>query len=429
MAKLTKFCKKSIEKITDTIIDYRGKTPPKTHQGIKLITAKVIKGGTIIDGEHEYIDTDYYDSWMTRGLPKQWDILITTEAPLGEVAQLRTSEKVALAQRVILLRGNPSEVDQNYLFQALKSPLVQAELMKRATGTTVSGIKQSELRQVQVPIPPLPVQRKIAAILSAYDDLIENNTRRIAILEQMAQAIYHEWFVEFRFPDHEQVRMIESEIGLVPEGWEVIKLEEVCKKIASGGTPSRKESIFWENANIPWFKTQELQDGHLFKSLESISQEGMINSSAKLFPVNTILIAIYGATIGQLGVLTCESTFNQAACGLIANDKYVSPFFLYLTLLNMRNHFKNLGQGAAQQNISVGLIRTTRIMLPSFEVMQKFRSISDSMFEKIRYLRQQNINLRLTRDLLLPKLIGGEVDVSEMEIAGIDDESMALQEI
>lgn len=120
------FATKTIDEVTETLIDYRGKTPPKTTEGIKLITAKVIKDGFILDGNHEYIAEAIYDSWMRRGLPQQRDILITTEAPLGEVAQLKTGEKIALAQRVILLRGNPDLIDQDYYFQALKSPFVQA---------------------------------------------------------------------------------------------------------------------------------------------------------------------------------------------------------------------------------------------------------------------------------------------------------------
>ena len=174
---------KTIEEVTETLIDYRGKTPPKTTDGIKLITAKVIKGGTILDDKHEYISHETYDKWMKRGYPKQWDILITTEAPLGEVAQLRTSEKIALAQRVILLRGNPKIVDQGYYYHALKSDFVKGELNTRATGTTVLGIKQSELRKVLIPYYSLSTQNKIASILSAYDDLIENNTKRIKILD------------------------------------------------------------------------------------------------------------------------------------------------------------------------------------------------------------------------------------------------------
>src|SRR5580698_1591570 len=181
---------KTIRDVTDTLIDYRGKTPAKAATGVKLITAKVIKDGFIVDGDHEYIEDENYDAWMRRGLPRQWDILLTTEAPLGFVADLRTTERVALAQRVILLRGDPSSVNQNYFFQALKCPFVQAGLRARSTGTTVLGIKQSELWRVEIPCPPIPVQERIARILSTYDDLIENNTRRIKILEDLAETFY-----------------------------------------------------------------------------------------------------------------------------------------------------------------------------------------------------------------------------------------------
>src|ERR1039457_111189 len=170
------FPTKTIEAVTLDLIDYRGKTPTKTADGVKLITAKVVKDGFIVEGEHEYIAETDYDAWMRRGLPKQWDILITTEAPLGEVAQLRSPEHIALAQRVILLRGNPSVIDQNFYFHALKSPFVQAGLKARSSGTTVLGIKQSELWRVQIPYPDLPIQHRIASILAAYDDLIKNNT-------------------------------------------------------------------------------------------------------------------------------------------------------------------------------------------------------------------------------------------------------------
>ncbi|HEX9080875.1 MAG TPA: restriction endonuclease subunit S, partial [Holophagaceae bacterium] len=164
----------TIEEATERIIDYRGKTPPKTESGIRLITAKVVKGGQIHDEPAEYIAEDYYNEWMRRGLPQKLDVLLTTEAPLGEVAILRKDARVALAQRIILLRANSGLLDPRFLFYALQSDFCQGELKARASGTTVLGIKQSELRKVRVPIFLLPAQRRIAGILSAYDDLIEN---------------------------------------------------------------------------------------------------------------------------------------------------------------------------------------------------------------------------------------------------------------
>jgi type I restriction enzyme S subunit len=138
----------SIEQATEQLIDYRGKTPPKTATGVRLITAKVVKAGRILEEPKEFIATDFYDEWMRRGLPQKLDVLLTTEAPLGEVAVLRDGERIALAQRIILLRAKSECVDSLFLFYALQSDFTQAELKARASGTTVLGIKQSELRQV-----------------------------------------------------------------------------------------------------------------------------------------------------------------------------------------------------------------------------------------------------------------------------------------
>ncbi|MGE3959310.1 MAG: restriction endonuclease subunit S [Vicinamibacterales bacterium] len=182
----------SIEEATERLIDYRGKTPPKVASGVRLVTAKVIKGGRIIDDPAEYIAAEFYDEWMRRGLPRAEDVLVTTEAPLGEVAILGAS-KVALAQRVILLRAKSERVLPRFLYYALQSDFAQAELRRRATGTTVDGIKQSELRQARIPWFPIELQHRIARVLTAHDDLIENNLRRIQILDEMLRVTYVEW--------------------------------------------------------------------------------------------------------------------------------------------------------------------------------------------------------------------------------------------
>ncbi len=141
---------KPIGELIEALIDYRGKTPPKSGSGVPLITAKVIKDGRILNQPREYIDEETYDKWMRRGLPRPGDILITTEAPLGEVAQVGQDAKIALAQRVILLRADPKAVDRQFLFHYLRSPDARARLLQRASGTTVSGIRQSELRTVSM---------------------------------------------------------------------------------------------------------------------------------------------------------------------------------------------------------------------------------------------------------------------------------------
>jgi len=361
---------KTVEEVTKNIIDYRGKTPPKTNTGVRLITAKVIKNGRILDNKQEYIAEDYYYTWMRRGLPKQWDILLTTEAPLGEVAQIRNKEKIALAQRIILLRGNPEIINQQYYFQAIKSPFVQEGLKKRATGTTVSGIKQSELRKVKIPVPSLPTQHKIAGILSAYDDLIENKTRRIQILEEMAQRIYREWFVHFKFPGHENVKMVKSELGMIPEGWRVKKIEDIYTT-GYGGTPSRKKPEYYDG-NIPWLKTKELNDNIILDTEEKITKLGLSKSSAKIFPEHTVIMAMYGATIGKLGMLSSPTSTNQACCAFMPKEDVLGHTYIFSQLFEKRNEMIGHSMGAAQQNLSQILIKKFKILKPDYITLQRY---------------------------------------------------------
>jgi type I restriction enzyme S subunit len=177
------------------IIDYRGKTPQKTSSGVPLITAKVVKNGRI-EQPDEFIAEDDYEAWMRRGMPEPGDVVVTTEAPLGEVAQLGT-ERVALAQRLIALRGIPRFLDNTFLKFLMQSGDVQHQLRARASGTTVLGIRQSELRKVILTLPPFPEQVAIAHVLGALDNKYELNLRMNEALEGVASALFKSWFVDF----------------------------------------------------------------------------------------------------------------------------------------------------------------------------------------------------------------------------------------
>lgn len=233
-----------LESCLEALIDYRGKTPEKTDSGIPLITAKIIKRGRI-EKATEFIAEDNYASWMRRGIPKEGDIVLTVEAPLGEVAQLG-SEKIALAQRVVTLRGKEGVLDNTYLLYLLQTEEMLEQLKARATGTTVLGIKQSELRKVPLSLPPIAQQRSAASILKTLDDRLTLLRETNATLETIAQALFKSWFVDFDpvrakaegfepegmdaataalFPDSFE----ESELGLVPSGWKVGKVEDLME--------------------------------------------------------------------------------------------------------------------------------------------------------------------------------------------------------
>ncbi|WP_202915174.1 restriction endonuclease subunit S, partial [Paenibacillus paridis] len=223
-----------LQDVVETFIDYRGKTPKKTETGIPLITAKIIKNGTILDPT-EYISPDDYDEWMRRGIPQYGDIVITTEAPLGEVAQLKIKDRFALAQRVITIRGKINILDNTFLKYALWFEPVQGELSGRASGTTVQGIKSSELKKVKIPVPPYPVQRKIGDLLGSLDEKIELNRHMNETLEQMAMTLYKHWLVDFGpFQDGE---FEESELGMIPKGWEVKSIGYVSENYNSKRIP------------------------------------------------------------------------------------------------------------------------------------------------------------------------------------------------
>jgi len=411
------FATKTIEEITDILIDYRGKTPPKTTTGVNLITAKIIKDGFIVDGNYEYISEATYGNWMRRGLPKQWDILVTTEAPLGEVAQLRTKERVALAQRVILLRGNPQIIDQRYYFYALRSSFVQGELKARSSGTTVFGIKQSELRRVRIPYRRLPAQCKIGAILSAYDDLIENNLRRIKILEEMAQLIYREWFVNFHFPGHENVRMVDSAMGPIPEGWKVRNVTDVpCFRfVCENVTPYEGVKKYFATADVRGIEIVGEGITYTFEKKPSRAQ--------KQPPVDSVWFARMKDTYKVLVFTDVnerwakECMLSSGFAGFQASDRGWLGY-LYCTIKSDAFHEEKnrYCTGATQMSLTNEGLERIQVLAPAHRTAIAFNQLTAPAVNEILVLQALNAVLRRTRDLLLPKLISGELDVSELDI-------------
>ncbi len=305
--------------------------------------------------------------------------------------------------------------DPGYVFYLASSDILRKPAEKSMFGA--SGRQRADLASIKdldIPAPPLPTQHKIASILSAYDNLIENNTRRIQILEEMAQSLYREWLVEFRFPGYEKVKMVESELGMMPERWEVKKLGELYRT-SSGGTPSRKIAEYY-GGTINWAKTKELNDNFLFKTEEKITDIGLQKSSAKIFPENTVIMAMYGATIGKLAILAQPASTNQACCAIIKINDLFQHHYIFSFLLVNREKIFSLGAGAAQQNISQTVIQKMKILKPSNTIMKMFNEFVAPNFEHIKSLQLKNRNLRRNRDLLLPKLISGEVDVSSLDI-------------
>jgi len=256
----------------------------------------------------------------------------------------------------------------------------------------VPGLNRNALHLLPVFIPQLPTQRKIAAILSAYDDLIENNTRRIAILEEMAQSLYREWFVHFRFPGHEKKSLVESELGLIPEGWRVVKLGDALILQRGFDLPMAQRL----EGSMPVYAATGLNSTH---NVAKVKGPGVLTGRS-----------------GSLGkVIYVKEDFWPLNTTLwVKNFRLVTPIYAFYLLSSI--HLSTFNSGAAVPTLNRNDVHKLPIIIPSRMIIEEFDSYVSSMFEMKRIFTQKNINLRQTRDLLLPKLISGEVKVEGLDI-------------
>ena len=397
-----------LENLLDKLIDYRGKTPKKTLSGVPLVTAKIVKNGTI-NGYTEYIAEEDYDKWMVRGFPKVGDVILTTEAPLGEVALLK-EEKVALAQRIVCLRGKDNVLDNTYLKYYLQSGKGQKSLSARESGTTVTGIKQAELRRVDIEYPAYDDQRRIASILSSLDRKIELNNKINADLEEMAQAIFKNWFVDFEpFKDG---KFVDSELGMIPEGWKVGRLEDIAN-IVGGSTPSKAKPEYYTQKGIAWLTPKDLSSHPAVYSSRGeidITQEGYNSTSTKLMPRGTVLFTSR-APIGYISIAQNDICTNQGFKSLV--PRKAGTCFLYCFLKYVTPEIENKSTGSTFKEASGALMKSLQVIMPEQKVFEEFEEIVSPLFARIESLEKETSRLSLLRDTLLPRLMSGELEVPE----------------
>ena len=285
-------------------------------------------------------------------------------------------------------------------------------LLKLAISGAQRNLSGKSIKEFEIGAPPVEIQHRIASILSAYDDLIENNTRRIAILEAMARRLYEEWFVRFRFPGHEGVPMVDSELGLVPEGWQRRPLD-TFGEVITGKTPSKANPDFYGD-DIPFVKTPDMHgNAFVLVSGESLSLAGAKSQSKKTLPPGSLCVSCIG-TIGVVSITTEPCQTNQQINSIVLSDMVVREF-LFLRLKDAKKTLENLGaNGATMGNVNKSNFAAMEITAPPLNMLVRFHEVAEPMFDLMRALARKNQNLRTTRDLLLPKLISGELDVSTL---------------
>lgn len=377
-----------LQDVIDKFIDYRGKTPEKITSGIPLVTAKIVKNGTILE-PNEFVSEETYKEFMTRGFPNINDVVLTTEAPLGEVALLK-DDSVALAQRIILMRGKKDVLDNAYLKYFLQSEEGQYRLDSRASGTTVFGIKASVLKEMPILIPPLEEQKAIAQVLSSLDDKIDLLHRQNQTLESLAQTLFRQWFIEE-----------------AKEEWEVKPLGEFVT-IKRGGSP-RPIQDYLSDSGLRWLKISDatsLNSPFIFDIKEHIKEEGL--NKTTLLKTGALVLS-NSATPGIPKILQVDSCIHDG--WLHFQKSYFSNEFLYLLFLYIRPQLLMQGNGSIFTNLKTDILKEFVLPIPDEKSLADFQLQVCSIFEKLLSNSKQIQTLENLRDTLLPKLLSGEVRV------------------
>ena len=349
------------------------------------------------------------------GAPKPGDMLLTSVGTLGSVYVVKNGDRFYFKDGNLTWFRNFKGLDSQFLYYWIGSPQGKAELQKCTIGSSQSAFTIVLLKGIEIDLPPLHIQRQIAGILSAYDELIENSQRRIKILESMARALYREWFVHFRFPGHESTPRIPSPLGNIPQGWEVKKLADFVE-LKSGF--AFKSGTFTTDGQHRLVTIKNVQDG----SFNPESDSRLSELPEKMPPYcvlsdGDILLSLTG-NVGRV-CLVFNSPFllNQRVSKLVPLKPFDwSMAYCMFREPEMRTKLEMLSNGVAQQNLSPVLASQMELALPSLELRQKFASAAEPMIESIVQLYTKIQNLRRTRDLLLPQLLSKRAIPSQSDV-------------
>jgi type I restriction enzyme S subunit len=383
--------------------------------GIPVIKIANIRIGQVDLSDTEKVDSNFL-SLDEKYHVKSGDILISLtgshltqqNSVVGRVALFRdTLQHCLLNQRAgkIIVRDR-NICDSRFLFYSLSEPSQMRKIAMLAHGAAnQANVSPTQVEGLELALPPLDVQHRIASVLSAYDDLIENNARRIKILEEMAQMIYREWFVNFRFPRHEKVTMVESELGMIPKGWEIKKLFDVAE--VTYGYPFKSKLFTEANAGVPVIRIRDIRSS---KSATFTSESA---DSKYIVKNGDLLVGMDGDF--HMGKWSGGKAYlNQRVVRFRAQDDFPS-YSLFLALKDPIAHFDSTIVGTTVAHLSDRDLRSVSIIKPDAATLEHAKSLLNPCFDLEISLSLKNANLRLTRELLLPKLISGEVEFGEME--------------
>jgi type I restriction enzyme S subunit len=374
---------------------YRGKEIIEKQRGVLAVSTELF----ISEEKFQAIEEKF-------GAPHPGDLLLTSVGTLGVPYIVQPGERFYFKDGNLTWFRNLRNIDNRFLYYWLLSPMGKAQLGRSTIGSSQPALTIVLLKQMEIDLPNFPIQRKIAAILSAYDDLIENNLQRIKILEEMAQTLYREWFLKFHFPGHEKTRMVDSPLGKIPEGWEVIKLLELAD--VTYGFAFKSKQFNTEGNGKPVVRIRDVLAG--VSETYSPEQAG----SKYLVENGDILVGMDGEF--HMGFWVGGYAYLVQRVARFRSKVDIGRYHLFLALHEPIQHFNATITGTTVAHLGHEHIKTIEIVWPKNEARVKVNRFLEPLLGQVLNLRLKNQTLRQTRDILLPKLISGELDVSDLDI-------------
>ncbi|MDD3111636.1 MAG: restriction endonuclease subunit S [Methanofollis liminatans] len=393
---------KTLNDVCEFIIDCLHETAPTQEEGYPLIrTPNVGKGRLVLDGVYR-VSEDTYKKWTCRAVPQPNDLILAREAPAGNIAIIKNGQEVCLGQRTVHLRPDPKQVDPDFLCYFLLTPQQQGLLLAGETGATAKHVNMKDIRRLPLRnLPKIEAQHRIASILSPYDDLIENNQRRIQLLEEAARLLYREWFVHLRFPGHEHLRVVDG----VPEGWERRTLGDLCKEIRETVIPDALEP------DTPYIGLEHMPRRSI--SLGKWGTAEQVTSSKHRFHEGDILFGKIRPYFHKVGIAFVDGVASSDAIVIrpwehdlhslvlltVSSDPFVS-----VTAQTMK-------EGSKMPRADWKQMQAYPTPLPPAGLLHDFDTSIRTIVEQLKNLTLANQKLAQARDLLLPRLMNGEIAV------------------
>ncbi len=330
-----------------------------------------------------------------------------TGATAGKAGRISAPDGATFLLNQRVAKIEPKAVDPDFLWYVISTRAYRERFFGLGGGAAQPNMSGSQIASIKIPFPPNVVQQKIAGALSAYDNLIENNKRRIVLLEEAGQLLYREWFVHFRFPGYGHVKITDG----LPEGWEQQTFSAVCQAVG-GGTPSTSNPEYWSDGDIPWYTPTDITRNSCLALLDSekkITEAGLRGSSAKMLPAGTVLMTSR-ASVGFFGIIEVPSCTNQGFISILPNDLY-TRMYLLLNLMHRVEEIRSHAGGATYKEINKTKFKALSVIMPDSALLRKFEEHTSGLHEQVRTLHTMNQKLAQARDFLLPRLMNGEITV------------------